>query len=876
MLIVGTPLAQAPMLIRLEIDETDNLQTVVDRLSRRQQYQFAYPPQLAVLTPNQRGVLEATSLEDLFAALFDDLDCKSLAPNKLLLRKRLATPKNDAEERWRLEGQVTDAETDLPIPDVLVYLDSVFVHTTTDEQGLFHLDVPSRYIDQLLHFKALSYNPLAIRASIADRNFAVSLRSAPVMVNNVVVVTEKIPSLRLSNELLAVDVRTKRLLQRPANTYTGADVLRTIQMLPGVTAHDDLSSQIRIRGSEGQETLLLLDGIPIYQADHYYGIFSSVNAGFVQEASLYKNGLPVEYGGKTGGMLAMRGPTSLSDLGLDVDMNLLTATAHAQVPTGGNSALFVSSRTSYNNAADNNVFDFTNALDFSQSDQRNISREPLITLEPRYRFYDVNAKWLLIPDKQSSLDLNFFTSRDNSTNEYNLAFQTRLQGRSTPSQELFDHREHWRNLGASVNYERALSGTWKIRSNAYLSRYQQEGDIQSSLRRQAPDNIITDGFVNNQRNEVTDLGAHFFLEGSWRRQEVKFGVAAKRQQVDLSFQEDDVSILGQDQQGSEASLFGDYRWEWAEDLTFSAGGRVSHFSGDDQVYFAPRVQLNYRPDQPLSFKAAWSRSYQYVREITYDNRIGQSINYLILADGGQYPVGSTTAYMLGATFKKGAWAVDAELYRKELDEVMDYALISPGFQGSVQPSKKRNYRVFAGEGKVLGMDLLVSYESKRYSGWLAYTLSESTRWFREILRNRPFPAEDDRRHQLKWVNAYRWGKFTVGGNLVYSSGRPYTDLTLLNTGDDRRQLRPEQRISRLPSYQRVDLSVFYDFTTLGTHGSVGLTCFNLTNHTNVKYIQYIYSIPTGGHNGAPLKNSVVGSEATLLPRVYNVTLRLDL
>ena len=103
------------------------------------------------------------------------------------------------------------------------------------------------------------------------------------------------------------------------------------------------------------------------------------------------------------------------------------------------------------------------------------------------------------------------------------------------------------------------------------------------------------------------------------------------------------------------------------------------------------------------------------------------------------------------------------------------------------------------------LDFLFGYTLPNYSGWISYSLSKSTISFDQILRGTPFPTQDDRRHQLNVINEYRIGKWILGSTIVYASGRPYTDLNKVSS-DPRDQLRPEERISRLPAYIRTDLA----------------------------------------------------------------------
>jgi len=154
-------------------------------------------------------------------------------------------------------------------------------------------------------------------------------------------------------------------------------------------------------------------------------------------------------------------------------------------------------------------------------------------------------------------------------------------------------------------------------------------------------------------------------------------------------------------------------------------------------------------------------------------------------------------------------------------------------------------------------------------------LSESINRFPAIQRNDAFPSQDDRRHQLKWVNTMKLGRFNFSMNYIYSSGRPYTDFSRLDQRTDRRILRAMDRISRLPSYHRIDLSASYPFTLGRFQGSLGISVFNLTDNQNVKFLQYIYSLPIERPGQNLPRNLVIGNETGLIDRTFNLDFKVE-
>jgi len=183
---------------------------------------------------------------------------------------------------------------------------------------------------------------------------------------------------------------------------------------------------------------------------------------------------------------------------------------------------------------------------------------------------------------------------------------------------------------------------------------------------------------------------------------------------------------------------------------------------------------------------------------------------------------------------------------------------------------------YVGNRRTFGVDVLLKKEWSKYSTWLAYTLSKSTDRYPSVNRGELIPSENDRRHQLKWVNQYRLGKWDFSATYVYSSGLTYTDLNKLSELSirDRRNLKPEDFISRLKDYHRIDIGLKRTFKWKGLDANFGLSVFNLFNFNNVKYLQYIYSIDTSD-NLLQRKNAVIGTELELLGITPNLSFGIE-
>lgn len=645
-------------------------------------------------------------------------------------------------------------------------------------------------------------------------------------------------------------------------------------MLPGIQADDDLSAQIKIRGSEGNESLILLDGIPLYRTDHFYGIFSATNSNYITDGDLYKNALPIQYGGKTGGMLALTSNSQIDQLSGVTEVDLLTSSITLLTPLAEQLCWSFAARTSYLHAPELQYFDrIQPASELEQSNNRFFSRVQVLSIEPRFNFHDINSKIVFKPSDKFNLDLNLFSSKDQLSNNYDLNYSSQLERISAVNTEIYRASENWANLGTSINLSWIISPLWQLHANGYHSSYNQAGSIQSQLSIQTNRKEISTGLSNFQEGKTNSRGAHVYLQRSFERDVLQTGFDFKSNRVTYQFIEDNHTLLAGDEKAFEYTFFAENRRR-VNQLEFILGSRFTYYCPTQQIYIDPKFQMTYKVNPYLLLKSSIHYAHQYMREFNYENRLGQSSNFQILSNGKNYPVGGSLQLMTGFSFKRSSWNFDVELYHKNLEGVLEYSLQMPGIEPGLGLNRSRSYQIFTGHGKVTGLDILVEKHIRKYTGWFAYTLSKSSRQFEKVRFNLPFPAQDDRRHQFKWINQYNIQKFTFSANYIFSSGKPYLALNELPGPRDRSEFGSRTHIRNLPNYERLDIGIDYHFNLLSKKSTVGVSCFNVFDHYNVKYLQYIFSLPV--ENGPDWKTSTVaGTETSLLGRTPNLRFRLE-
>ncbi|MEO1628611.1 MAG: TonB-dependent receptor, partial [Bacteroidota bacterium] len=331
------------------------------------------------------------------------------------------------------------------------------------------------------------------------------------------------------------------------------------------------------------------------------------------------------------------------------------------------------------------------------------------------------------------------------------------------------------------------------------------------------------------------------------------------------------SSFNQDAQSDQHSFFAEISPDWHDDISLTFGIRSTYDRLTDKIYQSPRLRFSYQFDQHLSLKASWAQYNQFIRQANYEDRFGKDFDYWVISDDVSYPVSSSKQWMAGFQLLKGQWKLDVEFYERNTEGVVEQAKSRNAAPNSMEIDQ--DFELFIGSGRSQGMDVLLEKTSGNYTGWVAYTLSKTTVSFPDILDGKEFPSVDDRRHQLKWINQYRWKRWNFSATYLFSNGRPYTDLTILTDTKDRRDTEPRERISLLADYHRIDVGLGYGFEWGRSKWNLGASVVNLTDRSNVGYRQSYFTFID--EEDSVERINTLSSEVRLLDFTPNISLSIN-
>jgi len=719
---------------------------------------------------------------------------KSIA---LLFFFALALLTLQAQENAILSGTVRDSLSGETLPGATVYIPSASMGIATDPDGEFQLELkPGTYE---VRFSYAGYNPSIVDVSLeaGDR------KSLEIQLGNITLQAVEIKAYisdftsgtAMSRNKL--DMETIKLL--PA--FLGeVDLLKTIQLLPGVQAAGEGNAGFYVRGGGPDQNLILFDDAVVYNASHLLGFFSVFNSDAIEGVELIKGGMPAEYGERLASVIDVSQRKGSKEKfqgkgGIGVISSRLTL----EGPLIKDKASFiVSGRRTYIDAL---VTPFI-------SDESQFGGS-------QYFFYDLNGRLDWDLGNGSSVFLSGYFGDD--------AFDF-----SSPQTE-FKTNVTWGNRIVSGGYQKIFSEDVQLKVNGSFTKYN-FGFTGSQ-----------DDFLLQVNSQITDyrLKPQFsFKIGS---HELKTGFSYIFHDISpnnsSAEQGETIFDLGEQQQfySHEGAFYLSDEFDLSDVWKVEAGLRISAFahtgpftryivdengskqdtirygSGEtiaDYLGWEPRFSTSYRFSERASVKASFTQNYQYIHLANLSPLALPTDVWLPSTEIVQPQLGRQYAVGYFRLFGNGEIEASVEGYYKEMQNLIEY-------KENTQPSdgvdnNEDNLLTF-GRGESYGIEFFVRKNVGKTTGWIGYTLSRTERQFDAINAGRWYPATFDRRHDIAVVVAHRLSdKWTFSGNFVFGTGRAITlpvsgyfiENTLVYNYSERNSF-------RMRDYHRVDLSATY-------------------------------------------------------------------
>jgi ferric enterobactin receptor len=745
--------------------------------------------------------------------------------------------------QYTLSGKVVEYGTGEPLSYANVGIKSKQTGTTTNVDGFFTLyGIPSD--TSLLQFSYVGFKLKEIQLkNLARNNVIIELEPASTSLNEVIIQAESSNYINVQDAVSTVRLSTKQITTLPS--IGEVDIFRSLQLLPGVSATNESSSGLYVRGGTPDQNLVLLDGMTVYKVDHFFGFFSAFNANAVKDVQLYKGGFPAKYGGRTSSVVDLTGKTgSFEKFGGSAGVNFLSANAMIEVPIAKKFSLLLAGRRSYTDVIQSNLYKNITG-NFIDTDQqfRNLDFNEI---EPVFYFFDWNGKLSFRPTDKDLISISTYNGKDFLDQSRNLLREVDV-GANIPIRHLdlsIIEKTDWGNTGGSLKWSRQWNSKWYsnllIAGSEYFSNYSIDALFQQTIpATDSLENEIRVGAVESNRVRDYSLKLDNELQLS-EKNKLTFGVAHTITEIDYSaIRDDSITILTSDQNSYYSSVYLANSWTPNGKLNIEGGLRVSYYELTEDFLYSPRLSISYKLTERIKLKTAYGLHYQFVNRIINETITEGSRDFWLLADGNLVDISSAAHYVLGGSYETAGWLFDIEGYWKELEGLSEFSL---RFRDSEDYNPEELF--FTGNGVAKGIEFLIQKKAGRYSGWISYSLGEVVHNFNDLNNGDSFYALHDQRHELKLINSYDIGDWSIAANFIYGSGKPFSEpegfytIEQLN-GDDLQYVSiAKKNASRIPPYLRLDISAHHRFPIGKARGDFGLSLFNIFGRKNIWYYKY--------------------------------------
>lgn len=815
--------AQPAEEVRLTANFTNTpLLEAIQHLEKKFGLIFSFP-QAAVTGVRANCRFEAAGWAEIDQCLFaaNLLTCERLDDGYVTLRPNAA----ETEQNWnfclRISGQ-----GDTPLPFAPIGVSRTGRAVSTDDQGQFSGNLRAAATDSLT-IQYLGYAPLRLSVKDAVAGGCPTFTLVPASVELAAVLVAEYLTDGITATPDGRRVNFDPQATPPVPGFAGTEVYRMLSLLPGVNNAGETAGDLNIRGGSRDQNLVLWDGIPVYTSGHYFGMISNFNAELIDQVSVWRGQAEAAYGGRVSGVVKIDTDRNVSDrLSAGAELNLLGVNAFVKAPlVKGKSDLHLGYTASLDGLLAAPTYQQYRAQVFQGDAYERILEAENST--EKFAFQEFNGRWQYNLNEHEQLTLSGFMQQDDFSYQLNPSrFVSLAEAVST------------RNAGGSLQYTRKWAGKKQLEIQAVMTDFANQGDSRLTERRNEQSDVRMSAIRESSLRVSYDFPAgesSAFKTGFQLQQfDHELGLNFTNTLADTSNR---ISI--NDGKAVAAAAFGTYVWApanspWRAEL----GLRLQQYGPTQKVYPEPRISGSYRFSDGWLLKAGYGGNHQFSLEIINLNaqRVSATTPLWTLADGQRTQVLASREGSFGISGQPKGWLFDLEVYHKRVDGL------------STIGSTVLNQGFLTGNSRSTGLDLLVKKRWGNLRTWAIYSLSK-TEWrfpFPENSREAGtgyFPADNDRRHQLRLVNTWQSGPWSFSLGWRLHSGKRYTVpetitiRTRANGGDPVIRLRQGPlNGATLPVFHRLDLSAFYDFSAKqpsGWHGRIGLSLLNLYNQENL-------------------------------------------
>lgn len=683
----------------------------------------------------------------------------------LFLSVLIASPLLAQQGRGNIKGIISDSTTGEKLPLVNVVIVGKSIGAATDANGFYFINnVPAGTVTvraSLIGFRTIEHEVLVKANQIVTLN--VQLPSTDLMMEGVTSTAER--RMRYDTEISTQPIGAAEIEVVPATIE--ADLFRTISILPGIVTTSDVSSSFYVRGGGGDQNLIILDGMTIYNPFHALGLFSIFDADAIKEAEILKGGFPAEWGNRLSSVINIHTKEgNRNRFSGKASASLMSAKTLLEGPTPWEGSWMIAARKSY----------FDGVL-------QKFVRQPT-----PFDFYDVIARVNHSSGDNGRFSVHALLSDDNIRQE-------------SPVEPDY----LWRNRAFGFSWFQVLQNRYVAQMSVSVSSFR--GELLPKQNKDLTPRLseIDDIYFNGNVTYFQDNGDSFGAGLMFRlpRYHYRFFNSA-------SFEREET------QRSAETGMWVKYKYKQLWPFAIEAGLRtdlLSILGPKMSDAFEPRISMSYAISPSLSAKFSYSRVHQRMITISNEDDVVSLFETWVPvpknfpsqeADHFIFGIDGDIAAVSGLNF-------NAQAYFKNFKRLVDY---------NRDKIDSRDPDFALGQGKSYGFEFFLEEKHPVYYGWISYTLS----WTERTIGSLVYPPRYDRRHNVNLLLGYKMGSgWEANLRWEYGSGLPFSQIVgfydrlslggLFNGGGYGTEpgkpytVLGDKNRGRLPAYHRLDLSI---------------------------------------------------------------------
>ncbi|MBN1183800.1 MAG: TonB-dependent receptor [Bacteroidales bacterium] len=749
------------------------------------------------------------------------LEYKIYSNTIILIKKKPARP-------FTISGYIEDKNTGEKLLGASVYLRENYSGTFSNNYGFYSLTLNEVPVHVVVSYLGYQTQVMSI-SNGNDTLINFNLTGSSTEIEEVVIEGYSKESDTRSN-LSAMRITSKEIEKIPA-ILGETDVLKSLQLLPGVQSGMEGFSGLVVRGGGTDQNLIVLDGVPVYNVNHLFGFFSVFNPAAIKDVSLHKSGFPARYGGRASSVIDINMKEGNNkELHGEGSIGLISSRFTIEGPIKNeNTSFIISGRRTY--------FDVVGKpfLTKKEGDQTNTYG---------YYFYDLNMKINHRYSDKSRLFLSSYLGNDV------LKLDSEVKQDQSFAKQLYNLK--WGNVTTNLRWNYTLNNklftntTLSYSNYRFLLNYKFDTknyvDLEEEITHDSQEflngiydvsaKVDFDYFPN--QNHIIKFGTgycyHTFVPSSYTQKKDPGRDTSYRQNI----------------YGHEAFLYLEDNMRIGNNVNVNMGFHYSFFNVKKENYFhiQPRISSKYSPWSNVTCKASISKMVQYLQTNSYSS-ISLPIDLWVPSTDSLLPVESWN-YSLGVDYQYNKrYSIGIEGFYKTMNNVIT-------FQEGAFPTTDFMKDIVQGKGWAYGVEFMIKKNTGNTSGWLSYTWSNSWRQFEGISMDKKFPYKYDRRHDIGFVLLHKFNdRVDMSSTWVFGTGiamslstEKYVSNFTLEASSDNDIAKPyiqkyETRNNyRMPHYHRMDIGVNFHKEKKKYTRTWSFGAYNVYNRQNALWIHW--------------------------------------